>query len=95
MSRPPVPPVAANDNRVVFWRRWAIGSTGLLAASLEPGLPRILGVQAAGAAPLVLPSGIKATADPILRARSAAYAESYRRRAKEQFQGALGETSHD
>lgn len=27
-------PVAANDNRVVFWRRWAIGSTGLLAASL-------------------------------------------------------------
>ncbi len=28
------PPTAANDNRVVFWRRWAIGSTGLLAASL-------------------------------------------------------------
>lgn len=28
------PPVAANDNAVVFWRRWAIGSTGLLAASL-------------------------------------------------------------
>ena len=27
-------PVAANDNGVVFWRRWAIGSTGLLAASL-------------------------------------------------------------
>lgn len=25
---------AANDNAVVFWRRWAIGSTGLLAASL-------------------------------------------------------------
>lgn len=45
--------------------------------------------------PLVLPSGIKATADPILRARSGAYAESYRRRAKEQLQGALGETSHD
>ncbi len=45
--------------------------------------------------PLVLPSGIKATADPILRARSAAYAESYRRRAKEQLQGALGENSHD
>lgn len=39
--------------------------------------------------PLVLPDGIKATADPILRARSAAYAESYRRRAKEQLQGAL------
>ena len=28
------PPKAANDNGVVFWRRWAIGSTGLLAASL-------------------------------------------------------------
>lgn len=28
-------PVAANDNgRLAFWRRWAIGSTGLLAASL-------------------------------------------------------------
>lgn len=28
-------PSAANDNgRIVFWRRWAIGSTGLLAASL-------------------------------------------------------------
>lgn len=27
-------PTAANDNSVVFWRRWAIGSTGLLAASL-------------------------------------------------------------
>ncbi|SNY52932.1 catalase [Arsukibacterium tuosuense] len=39
--------------------------------------------------PLVLPSGIAATRDPILRARSAAYAESYRRRAKEQLQGAL------
>tara|TARA_R110002126_G_scaffold119373_5_gene260223 strand:- start:2616 stop:3596 length:981 start_codon:yes stop_codon:yes gene_type:complete len=39
--------------------------------------------------PLVLPTGIQATADPILRARSAAYAESYRRRAKEQLHGAL------
>ena len=28
------PPAAANDNSVVFWRRWAIGSTGLLAASV-------------------------------------------------------------
>lgn len=27
-------PAAANDNSVVFWRRWAVGSTGLLAASL-------------------------------------------------------------
>jgi anti-sigma-K factor RskA len=28
------PPVAANDNRIGFWRMWALGSTGLLAASL-------------------------------------------------------------
>ncbi|GAC14020.1 catalase family peroxidase [Aliiglaciecola lipolytica] len=35
--------------------------------------------------PLILPEGISATADPILRARSAAYAESYRRRAKERL----------
>lgn len=27
-------PAAANDNRVGFWRMWALGSTGLLAASL-------------------------------------------------------------
>ncbi|MEH8021350.1 catalase family peroxidase [Rheinheimera metallidurans] len=33
--------------------------------------------------PLVLPKGIEATKDPILNARGAAYAESYRRRAKE------------
>lgn len=29
-----LPPVAANDNRLAFWRTWAVGSTGLLAASL-------------------------------------------------------------
>jgi anti-sigma-K factor RskA len=28
------PPSADNDNSIVFWRRWAIGSTGLLAASV-------------------------------------------------------------
>ncbi|KKN63103.1 hypothetical protein LCGC14_0505270 [marine sediment metagenome] len=37
--------------------------------------------------PLVLPDGIRATADPILRARGAAYAESFRRRAKEVLLG--------
>lgn len=35
--------------------------------------------------PLVLPDGIEPTRDPILRARSAAYAESYRRRAWERL----------
>ncbi|MFT6269177.1 MAG: catalase [Alphaproteobacteria bacterium] len=37
--------------------------------------------------PLVLPKGIKPSADPILRARSSAYAESFRRRAKEVLLG--------
>ena len=37
--------------------------------------------------PLVLPKGILATEDPILRARSAAYAESFRRRATETLLG--------
>jgi catalase len=37
--------------------------------------------------PLVLPNGIKASADPILRARASAYAESFRRRAKEVLLG--------
>lgn len=37
--------------------------------------------------PLVLPQGIAATNDPILRARGSAYAESYRRRAKETLLG--------
>jgi catalase len=37
--------------------------------------------------PLVLPEGVAATADPILRARSAAYAESFRRRAMEVLLG--------
>jgi len=37
--------------------------------------------------PLVLPGGIRPTADPILNARSATYAESFRRRAKEVLLG--------
>ncbi len=40
--------------------------------------------------PLVLPRGITPTNDPILRARSAAYAESYRRRARESLLNELG-----
>ncbi|RTE86599.1 MULTISPECIES: catalase family peroxidase [Gammaproteobacteria] len=45
--------------------------------------------------PLVLPEGMAATADPILRARSAAYAESYRRRARETFLGQGEDASHE
>lgn len=40
--------------------------------------------------PLVLPAGLAATADPILRARSSAYAESYKRRAQEHAFGQAG-----
>lgn len=39
--------------------------------------------------PLILPKGIEPTKDPILNARSAAYAESYRRRARESFFGTV------
>lgn len=39
--------------------------------------------------PLVLPKGVEPTADPILRARSGAYAESYKRRAIEKLQQRL------
>ncbi|MDP5206203.1 catalase family peroxidase [Alishewanella sp. SMS9] len=42
--------------------------------------------------PLVLPRGVAPTADPILRARAAAYAESHRRRAREVLvQSVVGE----
>ncbi|WGM30404.1 anti-sigma factor [Brevundimonas sp. NIBR11] len=34
ISTPAAAPMAANDNRASFWRAWALGSTGLLAASL-------------------------------------------------------------
>ena len=45
--------------------------------------------------PLVLPTGVEATGDPILRARSAAYAESYRRRAKEALMGELEDLGNE
>ncbi|TRW48390.1 catalase family peroxidase [Aliidiomarina halalkaliphila] len=43
--------------------------------------------------PLILPRGMAPTDDKILRARSAAYAESYRRRARENLMNARGEGS--
>lgn len=43
--------------------------------------------------PLVLPQGIEPSRDPILRARSAAYAESFRRRAKETLLDQHGQES--
>ena len=48
-----LPPTPANDNaRLTFWRRWAIGSTGLLAASIAA--VAVLAVQG-GQAPTVAP----------------------------------------
>lgn len=44
--------------------------------------------------PLVLPSGIQASADPLLAARSAAYATSYQRRTAEEAAGKIGKESH-
>lgn len=40
--------------------------------------------------PLILPDGIRASDDPILRARSAAYAESFKRRTRDLLQSDLG-----
>lgn len=45
--------------------------------------------------PLVLPTGIKPSADPILRARGAAYAESHRRRAREVLINSVAGTQHE
>lgn len=40
--------------------------------------------------PLILPEGIRASADPILRARSAAYSESFKRRTRDLLQPETG-----
>lgn len=49
-----LPPTPANDNaRVAFWRRWAIGSTGLLAASIAA--VAVLAVQGGQAPTVVAP----------------------------------------
>ena len=54
------PPTAANDNSVVFWRRWAIGSTGLLAASLAAVIVLL-------AQPTPAPAPPPASAPPVIR----------------------------
>ena len=53
------PPTAANDNSTIFWRRWAIGSTGMLAASVAAVIvllaqPTPLPVAAPAAPPAVI-----------------------------------------
>jgi anti-sigma-K factor RskA len=49
-------PVAANDNRrLAFWRTWAVGSTGLLAASLAAVV--VLLAQPDPRAPVPVPTG--------------------------------------
>ncbi len=54
------PPTAANDNSIVFWRRWAIGSTGLLAASLAA-------VVMLAAQPAPAPIATPAPPPPVIR----------------------------
>ncbi|HZV85341.1 MAG TPA: anti-sigma factor [Brevundimonas sp.] len=57
-----LPPVAANDNRrLAFWRTWAVGSTGLLAASLAAVV--VLLAQPSPIAPVPAP----ATPVPVTR----------------------------
>lgn len=53
-------PLAANDDapRVRFWRRWAVGSTGLLAASLAA--LAVLAVRPGPPAPAVTPTPVAA-----------------------------------
>ncbi|WP_165323263.1 catalase family peroxidase [Rhizorhabdus phycosphaerae] len=81
----------AGDDPADATKPWPAGRQQLSAGVLSITAMR---PQAGGACngltfdPLVLPDGIAASDDPILRARSSAYAESYRRRARET---ALGE----
>lgn len=71
------------NNSTISWpaERTSINAGTVVITSVQP--------QQGGACdginfdPLVLPAGMQATADPILNARGSAYAESYRRRARE------------
>ena len=71
------------NNATIAWpvERTTINAGTVVISSVQP--------QQGGACdginfdPLVLPAGMEATADPILNARGSAYAESYRRRARE------------
>lgn len=74
-------------------RQWPATRRQLTAGSL---VVEALEDQAQGACrdinfdPLILPDGIRASQDPILRARSAAYAESFKRRTRDQLHSKSG-----
>ena len=79
-------------------KRWPADRTKINAGTItiEQWQPQLEGpCHGMNFDPLVLPTGVAATADPILRARSAAYAESYRRRAKEQLFNAVKESDNE
>jgi len=71
------PPAAANDNGVVFWRRWAIGSTGLLAASLAAVVVLLAQPAPAPVAPPASPSPVIRVATLTLETGAAAMTLAY------------------
>lgn len=71
------PPSAANDNGVVFWRRWAIGSTGLLAASLAAVIVLLAQPAPAPVATPTSPSAVIRVATLTLESGAAAMTIAY------------------
>lgn len=71
------PPAAANDNTVVFWRRWAIGSTGLLAASLAAVVMLAMQPQPAPVAPVAPAPAVIRVATLTLESGAAAMTLAY------------------
>jgi anti-sigma-K factor RskA len=71
------PPAAANDNSVVFWRRWAIGSTGLLAASLAAVIMLAAQPTPAPVAPPSAPLAVTRVATLTLEGGAAAMTIAY------------------
>jgi anti-sigma-K factor RskA len=70
-------PPAANDNSVVFWRRWAIGSTGLLAASMAAVVMLAMQPAPAPIAPPAPPAAVIRVATLTLESGAAAMTLAY------------------
>jgi len=71
------PPAATHDNTVVFWRRWAIGSTGLLAASLAAVVMLAMQPQPAPVAPVAPAPAVIRVATLTLESGAAAMTLAY------------------
>lgn len=71
------PPDAANDNSVVFWRRWAVGSTGLLVASLAAVVVLLAQPTPAPVAPPAPPAAVIRVATLTLESGAAAMTLAY------------------